>query len=208
MALFLTIALVHLIALMSPGPDFLFVSQTAVSRSRGQAMAGVVGITLGIAFWAGLALLGLQWLLHRVSWFERVLMVAGGLYLAVMGIRLLRAAFAAKHGLVAAKASLVERTGWQSLRAGLLTNLANPKAVVYFGSVFSALLGDHLDIGGRWGLWMLVTMESFAWFTLVAVIFALPPVRRGYLRMARWIDGLAGAVFIVFGLNLILARRS
>lgn len=208
MALFLTIALVHLIALMSPGPDFLFVSQTAVSRSRAQAMAGVVGITLGIACWAGLALLGLQWLLHRVAWFERVLMVAGGLYLMLMGARMLRAAFVARPGALAGKAPPLERNGWRSLRAGLLTNLANPKAVVYFGSVFSVLLGDHLDVAGRWGLWLLVTLESLAWFTLVAAIFALPPVRRGYLRLARWIDGLAGAVFIVFGLNLILSRRS
>ena len=32
--LFLTVAMVHIVALMSPGPDFFFVSQTAVSRSR------------------------------------------------------------------------------------------------------------------------------------------------------------------------------
>ena len=45
MMLFLTVALVHLVALMAPGPDFFFVSQTAVSRSRAEAMQGVVGIT-------------------------------------------------------------------------------------------------------------------------------------------------------------------
>ena len=41
MMLFLTVALVHLVALMAPGPDFFFVSQTAVSRSRSEAMQGV-----------------------------------------------------------------------------------------------------------------------------------------------------------------------
>ncbi len=56
--LFLTVALVHLIALMSPGPDFFFVSQTAASRSRREAMMGVVGISLGIVVWAGVALMG------------------------------------------------------------------------------------------------------------------------------------------------------
>ncbi|MDP1265342.1 LysE family transporter, partial [Klebsiella pneumoniae] len=43
--LFLTVALVHLIALMSPGPDFFFVSQTAIRRSRREARLGVLGIT-------------------------------------------------------------------------------------------------------------------------------------------------------------------
>lgn len=46
--LFLTVAMVHIVALMSPGPDFFFVSQTAVSRSRKEAMMGVLGITCGV----------------------------------------------------------------------------------------------------------------------------------------------------------------
>lgn len=54
--LFVTVALVHLIALMSPGPDFFFVSQTAASRSRRQAMYGVQGITLGVAIWAAVCI--------------------------------------------------------------------------------------------------------------------------------------------------------
>lgn len=58
--LFLTVALVHIIALMSPGPDFFFVSQTAISRSRREAMMGVLGITCGVMVWAGVALLGLN----------------------------------------------------------------------------------------------------------------------------------------------------
>jgi threonine efflux protein len=94
------------------------------------------------------------------------------------------------------------------MRAGLLTNLANPKVVVYFGSVFSAFLGDRVDAAARWGLWALIVVETFAWFALVAAFFALPAMRRGYLRLARWIDGLAGAVFVSFGLHLILARRA
>ena len=50
--LFLTVAMVHIVALMSPGPDFFFVSQTAVSRSRKEAMMGVLGITCGVMVWA------------------------------------------------------------------------------------------------------------------------------------------------------------
>lgn len=47
-----TIAAVHLIALMSPGPDCFIVMQTAVGRSRKEALCCVLGITLGVAFWA------------------------------------------------------------------------------------------------------------------------------------------------------------
>jgi threonine efflux protein len=206
MNLFLTIAVVHLVALLSPGPDFFFVSQTAVSRSRRQALFGVLGITLGITLWSALALLGLQLVLHRLAWLQQLVAVAGGLYLAWMGVRMLRGAFVsapAAHG-----RAMAPRGELATMRAGLLTNLANPKVVVYFGSVFSAFLGDRVDAAARWGLWALIVVETFAWFALVAAFFALPAMRRGYLRLARWIDGLAGAVFVSFGLHLILARRA
>lgn len=207
MHLFLTIAFVHLVALLSPGPDFFFVSQTAVSRSRKQALFGVLGITLGITLWSALALLGLQLVLHRLAWLQQAIAIAGGLYLAWMGLRMLRGAFThvpAVHG----KASATPGGELATLRAGLLTNLANPKVVVYFGSVFSAFLGEGADVATRWGLWALIVVETFAWFGLVAAFFALPTMRRGYLRLARWIDGIAGAVFITFGLHLVLARRT
>ncbi|CAK8739951.1 hypothetical protein SODG_003456 [Sodalis praecaptivus] len=90
--LFATVALVHLIALMSPGPDFFFVSQTAASRSRRQAMYGVMGITLGVAIWAAVALLGLHLLLSRMAWLHNLITFGGGLYLCWMGWQLLRAA--------------------------------------------------------------------------------------------------------------------
>lgn len=206
MSLFLTIALVQLIALASPGPDFFFVSQTAVSRSRRQALAGVVGITLGVMFWSALALLGLQLLLQRLAWLQQLLMIAGGLYLLWMGLRMLRGALR-KPAASSEPAVVVQGSDWATLRAGLFTNLANPKVVIYFGSVFSAFLGDHVDSSLRWGLWLLVVVETLLWFCLVASLFALPPMRRGYLRLSRWIDGFAGAVFVLFGLHLIFATR-
>jgi threonine efflux protein len=162
MNLFLTIAVVHLVALLSPGPDFFFVSQTAVSRSRRQALFGVLGITLGITLWSALALLGLQLVLHRLAWLQQLVAVAGGLYLAWMGVRMLRGAFVsapAAHG-----RAMAPRGELATMRAGLLTNLANPKVVVYFGSVFSAFLGDRVDAAARWGLWALIVVETFAWF--------------------------------------------
>lgn len=53
---------------------------------------------------------------------------------------------------------------------------------------------------------MLIASETFLWFTVVAFIFALPKMRQGYQRIAKWIDGLAGALFAGFGIHLIISR--
>lgn len=205
--LFLTVAMVHFIALMSPGPDFFFVSQTAVSRSRKEAMMGVVGITLGIVIWAGVALLGLNLLLQKMAWLHQIIMVGGGLYLLWMGWQMLRSAHR-QHKQAsqqdASPVALPEKG--RSFLKGFLTNLSNPKAVIYFGSVFSLFVGDDVGAGARWGLFILIVSETFIWFTLVASIFALPKIRQGYQRLAKWIDGFAGVLFAGFGIHLILSR--
>lgn len=208
MSLFITIAIVQIIALMSPGPDFFFVSQTAVSRSRHEAMAGVAGITLGVAMWSALALLGLQLLLHKLIWLERLISICGGLYLCWMGIKMLRGALARPVQAQPSEPVQIFAGAWRSMRNGLFTNLANPKVVIYFGSIFSAFVGEGVPSSARWGLWALVVAETFLWFSIVAGCFALPVVRRGYLRISRWIDGCAGAVFMLFGLHLIFSRRA
>lgn len=206
--LFLTVALVHLVALMSPGPDFFFVSQTAASRSRKAAMLGVLGITIGIAIWASVALLGLNMLLQKMAWLHQIIMTAGGLYLLWMGWQMLRSA-RQQHQAPAAtqqENTVAPPSDSRSFLRGLLTNLANPKAVVYFGSVFSLFVGNDVDAGERWGLFLLIIVETFVWFTLVASIFALPAMRRGYQRAAKWIDSFAGILFAGFGIHLILSR--
>ena len=203
--LFLTVALVHIIALMSPGPDFFFVSQTAVSRSRKEAMMGVLGITCGVMVWAGVALLGLHLIIEKMAWLHTIIMVGGGLYLCWMGYQMLRGALKKSDAPAPEPQVELARSG-RSFLKGLLTNLANPKAIIYFGSVFSLFVGDNVGTGERWGIFLLIVLETLVWFTIVASLFALPAMRRGYQRMAKWIDGIAGTLFAGFGIHLIISR--
>lgn len=165
---------------------------------------GVLGITCGVMVWAGVALLGLNLILARMAWLHNIIMVGGGLYLCWMGYQMLRGALKKRRWLGgAAGGAGPQRT---QLREGLLTNLANPKAIIYFGSVFSLFVGDSVGAGARWGIFLLIIVETLARFMVVASLFALPGMRRGYQRMAKWIDGIAGTLFAGFGIHLIISR--
>ncbi|VFS46267.1 Threonine efflux protein [Budvicia aquatica] len=77
MTLFLTVAVVQFVALATPGPDFFFVSQTAVSRSRRDAIYAALGIMSGVMVWAAIALLGLHILLQQMAWLHSLIVVCG-----------------------------------------------------------------------------------------------------------------------------------
>ena len=204
--LFMTVAVLHIVALVTPGPDFFFVSQTAVSRSRKEAMMGVLGITGGVMVWSGVALLGLNLILEKMAWLHSIIMVGGGLYLCWMGYQMLRSALKKETVKPTEEVSVELARSGRSFLKGLLTNLSNPKAIIYFGSVFSLFVSNDVGSAERWGLFVMIALETFAWFTVVASLFALPQMRRGYQRLAKWIDGVAGALFTGFGIHLIISR--
>lgn len=197
-----TLVFIHLCALVTPGPDFFLVSQTAISRSRQQSMFVVAGITMGMMFWAMLAMLGLNIIFDKITWLRHVLLVLGGLYLCYLGIQMLRSAFAKKQNQEIHTFELPQ-SNLSFFLKGLLTNISNPKAVIYFGSVFSVFMANPVLDNVHFVMFILVSIVTFLWFSFVAFIFSLAKFKQAYKNATQWIDGISGGVFTAFGLFLI-----
>lgn len=193
---------IHLVALATPGPDFFFVSQVAASQSRGNAIKSVLGITVGCVIWASVALLGLNAVIQKMAWLQRGIMILGGLYLCYLGYLLLQSAFKKKVENNPAEPNMeFKRRGF--FIKGVLTNLANPKALVYFASIFSMIVTDDMASSTKWAILFLITSETLLWFLIVSALFSLPVVKRKYQQFTKWIDGIAGAIFGTFGIALV-----
>ena len=206
-ALLGSILVIHLFALMSPGPDFVFVTRTAVVESRARALLGVAGIVAGQIVWSGLSLLGLDILFQQFAGLQKIIAFAGGCYLLWMAFGILRSVWrtrAAKSSTVSARAD-DEGGVKHPFLYGLFTNLANPKALVYFGSIFSTFVTPDVDASARLLLFVTMTVEAFLWFAAVALLFGSGPLREGYRRIARAIDAVTGVLFAGFGIGLVVS---
>ncbi|QPF37083.1 LysE family transporter [Acinetobacter sp. TTH0-4] len=205
MTLFISIAIIHFFALLSPGPDFFFVTQSAIRQSRSHAMFAALGISLSILVWAICALSGLHFLFQKIAWLQQALIILGGVYLFYLGIQLLKSAFNQKPITLQNLAS-VPKSKTSLLLQGFFTNMANPKALVYFSSVFSLAINADLPLSTQSSLLALIWIESLIWFALVAYLFSWQKMNSAYQRLSQWIDGLTGGIFISFGCYLILNR--
>lgn len=205
----LTLAFINLCALLTPGPDFFMVSQTAMSCSRKAALSVVAGMTLGVTFWVLLALFGLNIIFEQVVWLRKALFIGGGLYLSWLGLQLLRSAFSQKPSQQSENNTsewVVQKTLAHYFLKGLIANLSNPKVIVYFGSIFAVFLSNPaLDQAHIW-LFLIVVLETALWFTLVTFIFSLPACKVFYQKSIRWIDGVSGGLFTIFGLFLMNSK--
>ncbi|MQW91519.1 threonine export protein RhtC [Acinetobacter wanghuae] len=204
------IAIIHFFALISPGPDFFFVTQSAIRQSRTHALFAAFGISLSILVWSICALSGLHFLFQKMAWLQQVLMILGGIYLLYLGVLMLKSVLNPPQpdsniGLQSNE-SHVASSHLKLLFQGFLTNMANPKALVYFSSVFAVAINTNTPLSEQGSLLLLIFLESLLWFTLVAFIFSMQRINQGYQKFSKWIDGITGGIFISFGLLLILNR--
>lgn len=201
----LNVCIVWAIAVLSPGPNFFISAQTAVAVSRRTALHVVLGIGTGTMLWGVCGYFGLTLLFKIAPWFYIVLKVLGGGYLVYLGLMLL---FARRKGNGLSRTPLQSRTRFAAAyRLGLLTNLSNPKAVVFTTSLFAATLPPDPPL--LLGLTTICIMASFStsWYAAVAVMFSSDRMTQAYARLRRWVDCFSGLIFIGFGLKFAAAGR-
>lgn len=193
----ISIFLIHLLALASPGPDFVFISQTAVNHTKKQTLAAIIGVCTAIAIWALLAISGLSFIIDRFPIVYKALLLLGGGYLLWLGILSVKSCFRAYQLVVTAN-----KEQNHFFIKGLMTNLANPKALAYFGSIFSVAVA-HSTSHAIAVMFVVVLIESLVWFYLVARLFSTDWVAKWYQKRLRAINFICGLAFIGFGLGLL-----
>ena len=201
---FLTIVVAHALAVASPGPDFALVLRQSLAHGRRTAVWSSIGIGCGLSVHITYCLLGLGLFLKNSAVALATVKYLGAAYLLYVGVQALRAR--PRSGDLELELGLVtpsDRAAWLN---GFLVNVLNPKAALFFISLFplavSVATPKLVQVG--YGLWM--TLSTMAWFSFVSVVFTRTEVRRRFLAHGHWIDRALGVVFIGFALSLVLAK--
>lgn len=195
----LNLIFVHLMGLMTPGPDFFYVSRMAASNSRRNTISGIVGITLGVAFWAAAAMLGLAILFLNFPILQGVIMLLGGSYLMYLGFLMAKSRTNATFESITEQDLNQNTTVKKEIMKGLLVNLSNAKVVIYFASVMSLVLVNMTETWQMWLAFVIIVVETFLYFYVVSILFSRAVAKRFYSQYSRYIDNLAGAIFLLFG---------
>lgn len=193
---FLLILAVHFFALLTPGPDFLLVSTYALKTDFKRAFKAALGISLAILFWIVLSLSGLKLLFESFPLMRVILSLLAVFYLCYLAFSLLKS--------LTQEAEFKENYKLSNpFINGFLTNIANVKALFYFGSVFSSLSFTQ-DTLALILLTFLLSLESLIYFTLVAFFFSNLRIKNLYLKHYKKMDFLCALVFISFAIFTLI----
>ncbi|MQW91126.1 threonine transporter RhtB [Acinetobacter wanghuae] len=203
MSLLITICLLHFVAQLSPGPDILLIAKSSASTTRLNALKVIAGISAGIVVWVVLTLAGFTVLIDQFPWIQQILMLVGAVFLAKMGWAMLNGGlktFKNRHQNSAELNPAQQPSNYFTL--GLLTNLANPKTLIYFGSVFSLALSSSASTSLKTQLAFIIPIQTFITFTLLMLLISQPKIKDLYQRSGSYIDIISGALFLMFAVWL------
>ncbi|ETW96934.1 LysE family translocator [Candidatus Entotheonella palauensis] len=200
----MTLTLIHLLAAAAPGPDFALVTRQSLVYGRQAGLLVSLGISLGLAIHITYSAAGLAAAVaHSATWMK-VIKLGGGIFLLYLGIKGLRAQPQSPtqngSGLQHLPASATKQ-----VLTGFLCNALNPKAPIYFLSLFTLVLSPNMPwlTVAIYGMWIMV-LQLF-WFSAVTLFFTHTSIRTRFLAIGHWIDRAFGVAMVALGIRVLTA---
>lgn len=197
---FVTIAVAHAVAVASPGPDYALIVRHSARFGRTSALAASGGIATGILFHTLLAVSGVSLLLLADPLATRILTWAAAAYLLYLASQALRSRPAATAGEQPSETS----RGRSAYLQGLLTNGLNPKALLFFVTIFLVVQEVPTTVKLVFGLYM--ALATWGWFSLLTILLTRSRVRDWMQRYGHYLDWAAGVVLVILAVVLVVGR--
>ena len=200
---FLIVAIAHLLAVMSPGPDFAMISRNSLVYSRRTGVLASVGLAMGILVHVTYCLVGIGLIISKsIILFSTIKWLGAG-YLIYIGYKSLRSKPRVDKTTAEMRQDLTRQ---QAVWTGFLTNVLNPKATLFFLALFTQVISPKtpLLVQVLYGLEM--SVMTFAWFALVAVVLSHSLVKSQFARVQHYLEKVFGAVLIALGIRVALTQ--
>ena len=203
---FIPIAIALGIGVISPGPSFLFVAQTAMQKSRAHAIATSLGMGTGALILALMAILGLFVILKTIPVLYITLKIVGGLYLFYIAYTMWKSAdqpITTSSDYIADKKNTEQHGSLKkAYLLGLLTQLSNPKTAIVIGGIFMAFLPTQIPDYAIPLLSLMAFIIDASWYVIVSIALTTEKAQRVYMRFKKHINRLASGLMGILGLKL------
>lgn len=200
---FLTVALIHLLAVMSPGPDFIMIMKNSLTGSRKAGVYCAIGLGLGILIHITYSLVGIGLIISKSIVLFSAIKYAGALYLIYIGYKALKTKKAALS--TAINTQRTELTKLQAIKMGFLTNALNPKASLFFFALFSQVINPKTPFIVQTFYGIEMSLMTFIWFAFVAIILSHNIIRKKFTAIQHHVERFFGAVLILLGIKVALS---
>lgn len=203
-ALIGSLLLIHFMALMSPGPDFIVSINNTLTYSRKTGLFTAIGFGLGIAVHLFYCIAGLAVLISKTILLFSIIKYIGAGYIIYLGCQAL---FSKSSPIkVEAKEKKADISALKAIRIGFLTNVLNPKATLFFLSIFTLMITPDTSSATLFLAGGLMILNTILWFMCVALFFSQPRILNLFQRFEKVFSKTLGALLVFIGIKVALLK--
>ena len=200
MELFITVALLHLFAVASPGPDFFLIARQSTLYGRDISIWASLGISIGILMHSFLSIAGIYLLLTLYPNFIFYMKIIASLYIASIGVRTLLVNSQIEISSLSDQKNI---TATKSFVMGFFTNALNPKAFLFFIMVFSLISNTNPSNETKILLGVYMAVATFIWFTLISISFSKISKGEFIKKNLPYLEKIIGVILILIALQIL-----
>lgn len=201
---FLVFAFALFLALLSPGPDFAMVLKQSVRYGKRSSILVSLGIGLGISVHIIYTLLGIGLIISKSIILYSLIKYLGAMYLIYIGYQSLKSG-----GLKLKKENFTqveEISDKKSFFIGFLCNALNPKATLFFISMFTVVISASTPIEIQIFYGIFAIFATTFWFVTLSLILSKNSVRNFFNSFGKIFDRTTGAILIALGISVAISK--
>lgn len=198
---FLPLAIAHLIAVASPGPDFAVVTKNTINYGKKYGRITALGVGIAILLHVTYAILGFSLIVKSNPTLFSIIKYGGAAFLLYLGVMSLKS----KPSTLSQNTVTEQRiTSAKAFRQGFFTNALNVKAMLFFLFLFTSIVDTDTGINTKiiYGVWL--SGFTYAWFYGIASFIGWKPVRDFFLNWGNTFDKVMGIILIILAFVLII----
>jgi RhtB (resistance to homoserine/threonine) family protein len=199
---FVSLGILNLVALISPGPDFVMTFRNTVFHSRKTGLMTSLGIACGVVVHISYIICGVGTFIAQTVWLLYTIKILGSGYLIYIGWQSLKAGVF--NIPTDSKKSRKTPSSFEAFSAGFFTNALNPKAILFFLSVFMVVISPETPLLVVIAYGAEMVLITVLWFSFVAVCLSTSTALSFFKRFGQWIGRLTGGALVGLGIKLAL----
>jgi RhtB (resistance to homoserine/threonine) family protein len=203
---FFSIAVIALLGAMLPGPDFAVVTKNSLFHSRKSGLFTSLGVGAAIIIHMSYCVLGLGFVISSSLILFNLIKYVGASYLIYLGINAL---FSKQPNKIFPhqKGKKSQLSNFVSFRQGFLCNLLNPKATLFFLSLFTVIIRPDTPIHWEIIYGIEISFIAILWFCSLTMILSHPHIKNALENVEKYITKFLGVSLIGFGVALTYLKR-
>lgn len=206
--MYVEVFLIGVLAALSPGPDFVVVMKNSLGIGRRYGIATAFGIASALIVHITYTIFGFTIILEKFPSLFNIIKLSGAIYLLLLGYKGIRSKAQAERSNEIRVEQKSKSSIGKGFREGFLCNLLNPKAPLFFLSVFSQFLGHDTPDWMRWVYGGETILAIGLWFVSLAILISNNYFRKMYQKYMHWFDRGFGVVLIVLAVTIGITTLS